>query len=147
MNRNAVTEKIITVKVSKGIKWEAVAKKVGQSNEWVTAACLGQMTLDAQQATIIGEIFGLTTEEQKWLQVVPYKGSLVTSVPTDPLIYRWYEIVSVYGTTIKELIHEEFGDGIMSAIDFSMDIQRQADPKGDRVNVVLSGKFLPYKQY
>ncbi len=147
MNRNEITEKIITVKVSKGIKWEAVAKKVGQSKEWVTAACLGQMTLDDKQAKIIGKIFGLTVEEQKWLQVVPYKGSLVTSVPTDPLIYRWYEIVSVYGTTIKELIHEEFGDGIMSAIDFSMDIQRQADPKGDRVNVVLSGKFLPYKQY
>ena len=70
-----------------------------------------------------------------------------SQVPTDPLIYRWYEIVSVYGTTIKELIHEEFGDGIMSAIDFSMDIVRQPDPKGDRVNVVLSGKFLPYKQY
>ncbi len=147
MNRNEITEKIITVKVSKGIKWEAVAKQVGQSKEWVTAACLGQMTLDDKQAKIIGKIFGLTAEEQKWLQVVPYKGSLVTSVPTDPLIYRWYEIVSVYGTTIKELIHEEFGDGIMSAIDFSMDIQRQADPKGDRVNVVLSGKFLPYKQY
>ena len=147
MNRNEITEKIITVKVSKGIKWEAVAKKVGQSKEWVTAACLGQMTLDDKQAKVIGKIFGLTVEEQKWLQVVPYKGSLPTSVPTDPLIYRWYEIVSVYGTTIKELIHEEFGDGIMSAIDFSMDIQRQADPKGDRVNVVLSGKFLPYKQY
>ena len=79
--------------------------------------------------------------------LLPYKGSLPTSVPTDPLIYRWYEIVSVYGTTIKELIHEEFGDGIMSAIDFSMDIQREPDPKGDRVNVVLSGKFLPYKTY
>ena len=147
MNRNEITEKIITVKVSKGIKWEAVAKKVGQSKEWVTAACLGQMTLDDKQAKVIGKIFGLTVEEQKWLQVVPYKGSLDTAVPTDPLIYRWYEIVSVYGTTIKELIHEEFGDGIMSAIDFSMDIQRQADPTGDRVNVVLSGKFLPYKQY
>jgi cyanate lyase len=105
------------------------------------------MTLDAKQAAIVGEIFGLTAEEQKWLQVVPYKGSLPSAVPTDPLIYRWYEVVSVYGTTIKELIHEEFGDGIMSAIDFSMDIQRQADPKGDRVKVVLSGKFLPYKTY
>jgi cyanate lyase len=147
MNRNEITEKIITVKVSKGIKWEAVAKKVGQSKEWVTAACLGQMTLDDKQAKIVGKIFGLTTEEQKWLQVVPYKGSLDTVVPTDPLIYRWYEIVNVYGSTIKALIHEEFGDGIMSAIDFSMDIQRQADPKGDRVKVVLSGKFLPYKQY
>jgi len=91
--------------------------------------------------------FDLTDEEMAWLQIVPYKGSLPTPVPTDPLIYRWYEIVSVYGTTIKELIHEEFGDGIMSAIDFSMDIQREADPKGDRVNVVLSGKFLSYKTY
>ena len=147
MNRNDVTEKIITTKVSQGLQWADVAKKVGQSKEWTTAACLGQMTLDKEQAGILGEIFDLTPDEQKWLQVVPYKGSLPTAVPTDALIYRWYEIVSVYGTTIKELIHEEFGDGIMSAIDFSMDITRQADPKGDRVKVVLSGKFLPYKTY
>jgi cyanate lyase len=147
MNRNDVTEKIITAKVSKGLKWEDVAAKVGLSKEWVTAGCLGQMTFDAAQAKTIGAIFGLNEEEQKWLQVVPYKGSLPTSVPTDPLIYRWYEIVNVYGATIKELIHEEFGDGIMSAIDFKMDITREADPKGDRVNVVLSGKFLPYKTY
>ena len=147
MNRNDITEKIITAKVSQGITWESVAKKVGLSKEWVTAGCLGQMTFDKEQAGIVGEIFGLTGDEQKWLQIVPYKGTLPTAVPTDPLIYRWYEIVSVYGTTIKELIHEEFGDGIMSAIDFSMDIVRQPDPKGDRVIVVLSGKFLPYKQY
>ena len=147
MNRNDVTEKIISNKVSKGIKWESVAGKLGLSKEWTTAACLGQMTFTAAQATIVGDIFDLTSEEQQWLQVVPYKGSLPTAVPTDPLIYRWYEIVSVYGTTIKELIHEEFGDGIMSAIDFSMDITREPDPKGDRVNVVLSGKFLPYKTY
>lgn len=147
MNRMEVTEKIITAKVAKGIKWADVAAKVGLSKEWVTAACLGQMTLDDKQAKIIGQIFGLTDEEQKWLQVVPYKGSLPSAVPTDPLIYRWYEIVNVYGSTIKELIHEEFGDGIMSAIDFSMQIVREPDPKGDRVNVVLSGKFLPYKQY
>ena len=147
MNRNDVTEKIITVKVKKSIKWADVAKKVGESKEWVTAACLGQMTLTADQAKVIGKIFGLDAEEQKWLQVVPYKGSLPTPVPTDPLVYRWYEIVSVYGTTIKELIHEEFGDGIMSAIDFSMDIKREPNDKGDRVNVVLSGKFLPYKTY
>ena len=147
MNRNDVTEKIITAKVANGIQWADVAEKVGLSKEWVTAGCLGQMTFDADQAKTVGEIFGLSDEEQKWLQVVPYKGSLPTPVPTDPLIYRWYEMVNVYGTTIKELIHEEFGDGIMSAIDFSMDIQRTADPKGDRVNVVLSGKFLPYKQY
>ncbi|MCY7369898.1 MAG: cyanase [Polaromonas sp.] len=145
MNRNDITEKIITAKVSKGITWDSVARQVGQSKEWTTAACLGQMTLDAKQAHTVGEIFGLSAEEQKWLQVVPYKGSLPTAVPTDPLIYRWYEMVNVYGSTIKELIHEEFGDGIMSAIDFSMDIERQPDPKGDRVKVVLSGKFLRYK--
>ena len=147
MNRNDVTEKIIATKVAKGLQWADVAAKLGLSKEWTTAACLGQMTLDADQAKIIGKIFGLTAEEQKWLQVVPHKGSLPSAVPTDPLIYRWYEIVSIYGTTIKELIHEEFGDGIMSAIDFSMDIERQPDPKGDRVKVVLSGKFLPYKTY
>lgn len=147
MNRLEVTEKIISAKVSKGIKWETVATKVGLSKEWVTAACLGQMTLDAAQAKIVGDLFELSDEEQKWLQVVPYKGALPTAIPTDPLIYRWYEIVNVYGSTIKELIHEEFGDGIMSAIDFSMDIVREEDPKGDRVKVVLSGKFLPYKKY
>jgi cyanate lyase len=147
MDRNEVTKQIVAAKVRKGIKWADVATKVGESKEWVTAACLGQMQMTKSQATTVGEIFGLSDEAVAWLQVVPYKGSLPTPVPTDPLIYRWYEIVSVYGTTIKELIHEEFGDGIMSAIDFSMDIQRQADPKGDRVNVVLSGKFLPYKTY
>ena len=147
MTRLEVTEKIISTKVSKGLKWADVATKVGQSKEWTTALCLGQMTATPEQAKVLGKIFGLTAEEQKWLQVVPYKGSLPTPVPTDPLIYRWYEVLSVYGMTIKELIHEEFGDGIMSAIDFNMDIQREADPKGDRVNVVLSGKFLPYKQF
>jgi len=147
MNRNDVTEKIISTKVSKGLNWGEIAGKVGQSKEWTTALCLGQMTATAEQADVLGEIFALTPDEKKWLQVVPYKGSLPTSVPTDPLIYRWYEIVNVYGATIKELIHEEFGDGIMSAIDFSMDIKREPNEKGDRVNVVLSGKFLPYKTY
>jgi cyanate lyase len=147
MNRNDVTEKIIATKVSRGITWEQVAREVGQSREWTTALCLGQMTASPEQARVLGELFDLGPEEQKWLQVVPYKGSLPTAVPTDPLIYRWYEIVNVYGSTLKELIHEEFGDGIMSAIDFSMAITREPDPRGDRVNVVLSGKFLPYKTY
>ena len=147
MSRLEVTEKIITAKVSKGLKWCEVATMVGQSKEWVTAACLGQMTLTEEQAGVVSEIFGLSAEDKKWLMVVPYKGSLPTSVPTDPLIYRFYELVSVYGTTFKELIHEEFGDGIMSAIDFKMDLTREADPKGDRVNIVMSGKFLSYKTY
>jgi cyanate lyase len=124
-----------------------VAKKVGQSKEWVTAACLGQMTLTKEQADKVGKIFGLPPQAVKLLQAVPYKGSLPTSVPVDPLIYRLYELVNVYGTTIKELIHEEFGDGIMSAIDFKMDIVREPDPKGDRVIMTLNGKFLPYKTY
>ena len=147
MTREDVTDLIYSAKVQKGIKWADVSKKLKLSKEWTTAACLGVLTLTKEQATIIGKTFGLPAEAVALLQVVPYKGSLRSSVPTDPLIYRWYEIVSVYGTTIKELIHEEFGDGIMSAIDFSMDIKREPDPKGDRVNVVLSGKFLPYKQY
>ncbi len=147
MNRNDVTEMIIEAKVRKGLKWEAVARQVGQSKEWTTAACLGQMTMTEQQAATVVEVFGLPPEAAKWLQVVPYKGSLPTAVPTDPLIYRFYELVSVYGTTFKELIHEEFGDGIMSAIDFRMDLQREADPKGDRVSITMSGKFLPYKTY
>jgi cyanate lyase len=147
MDRNAVTKKIIAAKVAKGLRWSGIAERLGQSKEWCTAACLGQMTFTREQADVARELFGLSDEETAWLQIVPYKGSLPTAVPTDPLIYRWYEIVSVYGSTIKELIHEEFGDGIMSAIDFSMDIDREADPKGDRVRVVLSGKFLPYKTY
>ena len=89
----------------------------------------------------------ISEEAVAWLQIAPYKGSLPTTVSTDPLIYRLNEIVAVYGTTIKELIHEEFGDGIMSAIDFSLNISREADPKGDRVKVVMSGKFLPYKTF
>lgn len=147
MNRLDVTEKIIAAKVNRGLKWSEVARKVGQSKEWVTAACLGQMTLNAQQADVVGELFGLNAEEKRWLTVVPYKGSLPTTVPTDPLIYRLYEIVNVYGATFKELIHEEFGDGIMSAIDFKVDIRRQADPAGDRVAISMSGKYLPYKTY
>ncbi|MEN8352472.1 cyanase [Acinetobacter towneri] len=146
-HRQQVTDMIISAKVLKSIKWSDVAKEIELSKEWVTAACLGQMAFNKEQAEKIGQIFGLSNEAVGWLQIVPYKGSLPTSVPTDPLIYRWYEVVSVYGSTIKELIHEEFGDGIMSAIDFSMDIQREENPNGDRVNVVLSGKFLPYKTY
>jgi len=146
-SRDEVTEMIIAAKVAKGIKWRDVAQLIGLSKEWTTAACLGQMTLDKIQAEKIGQLFDLPDEAIAWLQIVPYKGSLPSAVPTDPLIYRWYEIVNVYGTTIKELIHEEFGDGIMSAIDFSMDIDRESDPKGDRVKVVLSGKFLAYKSY
>jgi cyanate lyase len=147
MNRNEVTELIILQKLKKQLTWPQLADAISMSKEWTTAALLGQMTLTSEQASTIGGLLDLPEDAVAQLQVVPYKGSLPTAVPTDPLIYRFYELISVYGTTFKALIHEEFGDGIMSAIDFNMDLQREADPKGDRVNITMSGKFLPYKSY
>ena len=147
MTRTEVTDLILSAKHRKRLKWADIAGTVGQSKEWTTAALLGQMTLDAKQAAAVGELLGLPAEAVDQLQIVPYKGGLPSAVPTDPLIYRFYELIMVYGITIKSLIHEEFGDGIMSAIDFSMDISREANPSGDRVKIVLSGKFLPYKRY
>ena len=147
MKREDVTDLIAFRKIKNGIKWADVAKKVGHSKEWVTAACLGQMQMTKKQAETVGRIFDLPEEAVLLLQQVPYKGSLPTAVPTDPLIYRFYELVSVYGTTFKALIHEEFGDGIMSAIDFDMDLARLPNEKGDRVKIVMSGKYLQYKTY
>ena len=147
MNRTDVTEQIISAKIRKGLKWADLARSVGKSKEWVTAGLMGQMTFSREQAEILGNQLELSAEAVALLQVVPYKGSLPTTVPTDPLIYRFHELISVYGTTFKALIHEEFGDGIMSAIDFNMDMTREPDPKGDRVRIVMSGKFLPYKSY
>nr|WP_315526931.1 cyanase [uncultured Achromobacter sp.] len=147
MSRAEVTELVVTRKLEKKLTWTAIAEAVGQSKEWTTAALLGQMTLTEEQALAAARVLDLPESAVVQLQVVPYKGSLPTSVPTDPLIYRFYELISVYGTTFKALINEEFGDGIMSAIDFKMDLSREADPKGDRVQIVMSGKFLPYKTY
>ncbi|MDH0737054.1 MULTISPECIES: cyanase [Achromobacter] len=147
MSRAEVTELVVTRKLEKKLSWNAIAEAVGQSKEWTTAALLGQMTLTEEQALAAARILDLPDDAVVQLQVVPYKGSLPTTVPTDPLIYRFYELINVYGTTFKALINEEFGDGIMSAIDFKMDLQREADPKGDRVQIVMSGKFLPYKMY
>ena len=147
MKREDVTDLIAFRRMKQGVKWADVAQRVGQSKEWTAAACLGQMQMTKLQAETVGRMFDLPEEAVLLLQSVPYKGSLPTAVPTDPLIYRLYELVSVYGTTIKELIHEEFGDGIMSAIDFSMHIEKVPDPKGDRVKVTMNGKFLPYKTW
>ncbi|NCC27414.1 MAG: cyanase [Gammaproteobacteria bacterium] len=147
MTRDDVTALILSAKLEKGLSWSRLAEIVGHSKEWSTAALLGQMTLTETQAKAVGAALELPDEAITQLQIVPYKGSLPTAVPTDPLIYRFYELVNVYGTSIKALIHEEFGDGIMSAIDFTMDIQREPDPKGDRVQIQMSGKFLPYKTY
>jgi cyanate lyase len=149
MTRAELTEKIMTQKILNGVKWADVAEEVGQSKEWTTAALLGQMSLSKGQAEAAGRALGmnLSEEEVALLMTVPYRGSLESQVPTDALIYRLYEIVQVYGTTFKALIEEEFGDGIMSAIDFKMNIDREEDPKGDRVVITMNGKFLPYKVY
>ena len=147
MSRAAVTEKIVATKLAKGLKWAEVAEQIGNAKEWVTCALLGQMAMNEAESKKAAEIFGLSDEEAKWLTVPPYRGGLGQTVPTDALIYRFYELIQVYGPAIKGLIEEEFGDGIMSAIDFSMDISREENPAGDRVVVVLNGKFLPYKRY
>ena len=148
MNRDQLTRKILTVKRAKGLTWKTIVAEIGGGTAvYLTAALMGQMKLRPEQAERAAKLLGLDADEERLLQEIPYRGSLPTPVPTDPLIYRFYELVQVYGTTWKELIQEEFGDGIMSAIDFDMTIERQPDPKGDRVRLTLSGKFLPYKEY
>ena len=149
LSRAELTEKIVHTKTLSGVKWADIAKAVGQSKEWTTAALMGQISLTKEQALAAGNALGLNfdPEELAILTTVPYRGSIPTAVPTDPLIYRLYEVVNVYGSTMKALIEEEFGDGIMSAIDFTMDITREENPAGDRVKVEMTGKFLPYKTF
>src|ERR1700730_10320809 len=147
MTRDKLTRKILAAKRDKGLSWKTIVAEIGGGSAvYLTAALMGQMKLRPEQADRAAKLFGLDEDAQRLLQEIPYRGSSPT-VPTDPLIYRFYELVQVYGTTWKELIQEEFGDGIMSAIDFDMAIERQPDPKGDRVKLTLSGKFLPYKEY
>ena len=148
MTRDELTSKILSTKRAKSLTWTAVVGEIGGGSAiYLTAALMGQMKLRPEHAERAAKLFDLGEDEKLLLQEVPYRGSLPTAIPTDPLIYRFYELVQVYGTTWKELIQEEFGDGIMSAIDFDMSIERQPDPKGDRVKLTLSGKFLPYKEY
>jgi len=148
MTRAELTERILAAKRKKKLSWKKIASAVGGCSPVViTAALLGQMTLTPAQAKKAAKLLGLDAEAEAMLAEVPYRGSLPPGPPTDPLIYRFYELVQVYGTTWKELIQEEFGDGIMSAIDFDMTLERQPDPKGDRVKIAMTGKFLPYKRY
>jgi len=145
--KTALGEKILVLKKQKGLSWRQIAERLGFSATWTCAACLGQMSMPAEAAAKTAELLGLTGEEAATLEAIPYRGSLPTLPPSDPLIYRFHELISVYGTTFKQLIEEEFGDGIMSAIDFDMNLERQPDPKGDRVRITMSGKFLSYKRY
>jgi len=146
--REELTQKIRDEKRSRGLSWKALAEAIGPGSPVLyTAALLGQMTLTNAEAKKAGKLLGLSKAEIALLSEPPYRGSLPSAPPTDPLIYRFHELVQVYGTTWKALIEEEFGDGIMSAIDFDMQIEREANPKGDRVKIAMSGKFLPYKRY
>lgn len=142
-----MTEAIVAAKTDKNISWQALADKLGRSEVWVASACLGQNTMSPEEAQATGDMLGLAPDVVAALRVFPTKGAGHHYVPTDPLLYRFFEICYVYGPTIKEIINEKVGDGIMSAIDFKMDLQREANPAGDRVQIVMSGKFLPYKTY
>jgi cyanate lyase len=146
MKRSDLTEKLLDIKREKGWSWKYICDKIGGYSEvLIVGAVLGQMKLTKPQAAKAAELFGLSKTEQALLNEVPHRGSPMP--PTDPLIYRFYELVMVNGPALKALIEEEFGDGIMSAIDFDLVMERQADPKGDRVRLSMSGKFLPYKYY
>jgi cyanate lyase len=146
MKREQLTEKLLDIKREKGWTWKYICSEIGgMSPVLITGAVLGQMKMTKPQAAKAAEMFGLSKSEQAMLNEVPHRGSPMP--PTDPLIYRLYELVMVNGPAMKVLIEEEFGDGIMSAIDFDMQMERQPDPKGDRVRLSMSGKFLPFKYY
>lgn len=128
-----------------GISWRQIADSLGRPPVWATAALLGQHPMTSADASAVGEMLGLDAEVVEALQLQPYRGELDPSVRNDPTLYRFQEALQVYGPALKELIHEEFGDGIMSAINFKVDVQRRSDPQGDRVVVTFDGKFLDYQ--
>ncbi|MDT5092157.1 MAG: cyanate lyase, partial [Mycobacterium sp.] len=135
---------VVLARLNKGLTWQELADAIDKPVVWTTAALLGQHPIPAELAKNLVELLGLDESAVPVLAAVPYRGGLPTAVPTDPTIYRFYEVLQVYGPAIKELIHEQFGDGIMSAINFSVDLQKKPHPSGDRVVVTLDGKFLSY---
>ncbi|MYM64828.1 cyanase [Pseudomaricurvus sp. HS19] len=146
MDKQMMTDIIVSTKVEKGLTWETMGQDLGMSPVWLASACLGMNSAPAEKAEAIAGYLGLPDEVATALKAFPTK-VWDQAVPTDPLIYRLYEVVGVYGDTLKEVIQEKFGDGIMSAIDFSMEVDKIEDPKGDRVLLTLNGKFLPYKSW
>ena len=148
MKRSDLTEKLLDIKREKGWSWKHICGKIGGYSEvLIVGAILGQMKLTKPQAANAAELFELSPSETAMLNEVPMRGEGISMQPKDPLIYRLYELVMINGPAWKALIEEEFGDGIMSAIDFDMTMERLANPKGDRVKITMSGKFLPYKYY
>jgi cyanate lyase len=145
LSKQEAAQAVLSAKVRLGLTWSQLAQAVGRPVAWTTSALLGQQPMTADQAKAAGSLLDLDEDAMAALQLQPTRGALDAPVPTDPTVYRFYEVLQVYGPTIKELIHEEFGDGIMSAINFRLDVRRAPDPAGDRVIVVLDGKFLPYQ--
>lgn len=145
MTKKEAAEAVRAAKARLGVSWAQIAEAVGMPVAWTTSALLGQQPMSAAQAKAAGSVLDLSEDVQQALQLQPSRGALEAAVPVDPTIYRFYEVLQVYGPTVKELIHEEFGDGIMSAINFRLDVGREPDPAGDRVVVTLNGKFLPYQ--
>lgn len=146
MKKEEVIEAVVLAKKSKGLSWEGIAAELGMGTVWVTSACLGMNSMPEEAADKVCQILDLPEGAKAALMEYPTK-TWDKTIPQDPLIYRLYEIVGVYGDTLKEVIQEKFGDGIMSAIDFSMDIEKEENPKGDRVVLTMNGKFLPYKAW
>jgi cyanate lyase len=142
-----ITEKLLAAKKEKGITFEDLETAVGLDETWIASVIYRQASASLEEATKIVTTLGLPESMAEPLTVAPLKGSLEPQIPTDPLIYRFYEIMQVYGMPIKAIIHEKFGDGIMSAIDFSVEVEKVADPQGDRVQIIMCGKFLPYKKW
>jgi len=145
LTKREAGEAVRAAKARLGVTWAQLAEAVGRPVAWTTSALLGQQPMTAAQATAAGSLLELGEDVIQALQLQPTRGALDSAVPADPTIYRFYAVLQVYGPTIKELIHEQFGDGIMSAINFRLDVRREPDPGGDRVIVTLDGKFLPYQ--
>ena len=142
-----ITEKLLAAKKAAGLSFADLEAKVGCDEVWIASVIYRQASASEEEATKIVKAIGADPAFIEPLTECPLKGSLDPVVPTDPLIYRFYEIMQVYGMPIKSVVHEKFGDGIMSAIDFTIDVEKEADPKGDRVKIIMCGKFLPYKKW
>lgn len=145
MTKREAAEAVREAKAAAGLTWAQLAEVVGRPVAWTTSALLGQQPMTAGEARAAASLLGLGDDVVSALRLQPTRGALEAVVPVDPTIYRLYEVLQVYGPTIKELVHEEFGDGIMSAINFRLGVTREEDPSGDRVVITLDGKFLPYQ--
>lgn len=149
MNKSEMSQALLEAKKAKGLTWHELSAKVGMSEVWLASLCYGESSASEETARKVAQVLDVGESVMRAMTEFPVKGNSLEhrTIPTDPLLYRFYEILAVYGLTMKDVIQEKFGDGIMSAIDFTMDIQKQADPKGDRVVITMSGKFLPYKKW